>query len=273
MHILDAIENPDFCSTLLLAFALYLVGERLVRQRPRIRERGIQLAVMVLTAVCVYQYWTYGARSAPDLLGIALQGLFAAAVSLGAAWITLCALVPLWSITGLPARMVDRVRRLADAKRLALLQSAERERLLAAQLREKDTERSNAKTARLLQRRRTDARAKAELTYSLFAPKLADRFNAGHLSDYLRKYMGDDQPAEDVERRGEELIGTLQQHLEFIDPPGQKRSLDELARWHSEQKSLIENLPIDAKLQRMLLAELNGRHAELCQKLLAELEP
>jgi hypothetical protein len=273
MQFIDAFENPDACSTLLLICALYVVGDRLVQERPQLRERGIQIAVAVFVAFWAYECWASGARSAAEYLGVVIQALVVAAIALGASWIALRALAPLLSMAALPARMVDRARRRADAKRIGLLQSAERERQFAAQLRQQDAERSRAQAAFSVQRRRVDARAKAELTYSLFAPRLGDRFTAGHLSEYLRKYMGDEQPPEDVERRGTELVSTLQQHLEHVDPPGQKRTLDELANWHAEHKQLIERLPIDAKLQRMLLAELNGRHVELCQKLLAELEP
>ena len=59
------------------------------------------------------------------------------------------------------------------------------------------------------QRRRTDARAKASLTFSLFAPKIQGRFPQQMFDEFLSRYMGDDHPPEDVERRAEELLQTL----------------------------------------------------------------
>ena len=62
-------------------------------------------------------------------------------------------------------------------------------------------------------------------------------------------------------------------HLEEIEPPAEKRTLEELAHWFAEQRQRIEILPLDERVKDAHLAELNARYAELSSKLLESLQP
>ena len=119
----------------------------------------------------------------------------------------------------------------------------------------------------------TDARASAALAYSLYAAKIQKRLSQEMFDRFVATYMGDEQPAEDVERRGQELLRTLRQHLEEVEPPDQKRTLEDLARWFSEEKTRIESLPLENKVKRLHVVELTNRYAELSSKLLQRLQP
>jgi hypothetical protein len=123
------------------------------------------------------------------------------------------------------------------------------------------------------QKRRDESRSHCELTYSFYAPKLGERFTRAMLDSYIEKYMGDNQTPEDVERRGQELQVTLQKHLESVEPPKKKLTLESLARWFIEEKQRIESLPVDEKSKRRHIAELNGRYAELSSQLMENIQP
>ena len=122
-------------------------------------------------------------------------------------------------------------------------------------------------------RRRTDARAVAALAYSRYAAKIHKRFPQKMFDRFVATFMGDDQPPDDVHRRGQELLQMLQQNLEEVEPPEKKQTPEDLAQWFQNQKILIESLPIDDTFKRQQLAELNTRYSELSSKLMERLQP
>jgi hypothetical protein len=122
-------------------------------------------------------------------------------------------------------------------------------------------------------RRRTDARAKAVLTYSRYASKLGGRFTQQNLDHFTATYMGDDQPPDAVERHGAELLHLLQEHAATADPSEEKQTLDTLARWYLVQKENIESLPLDERAKRLHLVELTRRYNELSARLVEKLQP
>jgi hypothetical protein len=121
--------------------------------------------------------------------------------------------------------------------------------------------------------RRIEARSRGELAFSFFAPKLGKRFPRSMFDGYLEKYMNDSFSPEDVERRGRDLVQTLQRHVEAIEPPKKVRTLEDLAQWFTEKKEHIQHLPVDDKTKRFHLVELTQRYNELSSKLLEEIEP
>ncbi len=123
------------------------------------------------------------------------------------------------------------------------------------------------------QRRRTDARASAMLTYTTYAPKLGNRFTREMFDKYVSDFMGDQHAPEDVERRGQEVLSILERHVQEIQPPKETKSVEDLARWYQEQKDRIESLPMNARTKRTQLVDLNERYTELTTKLLENMGP
>ena len=91
--------------------------------------------------------------------------------------------------------------------------------------------------------------------------------------NYVASFMGDEHPPEDAERREQELTAILQKHVEELNPPRELRTIEGLARWFQQQKERIEALPLDDRVKRLHLVNVNQRYAELTTKLLEELEP
>lgn len=157
-----------------------------------------------------------------------------------------------------------RNRKIAE---LAALECQSRERELQRQSREHEMARRNA------QQRRVDARASCELLYNLHEADIRDRFNREALDRYMQKYMSDEETAETVERRGEELQGLIEKHCEvkgIVDDP---QSIDDLAQWFIDEKNRIELLPLDERMRASHLAHLNMRYAELSQEILEKVRP
>lgn len=69
------------------------------------------------------------------------------------------------------------------------------------------------------QRRREEARARVETAYALHAPELGERLSWGYVSDFMDRYINDHQSPESAERRAQQLIDVIQQHLRKVDPP------------------------------------------------------
>jgi len=123
------------------------------------------------------------------------------------------------------------------------------------------------------QRRRADARANCEFLYSLYAPEIGNRFSRNDLDAWIKKHMGDDQDPTIVEQRGEQLRRLIDHHREQVKPTPKFANIQELARWFQEQKAEIDTLPLDDKLKRAHLVNLNERYADLTTKLLESMQP
>ena len=113
--------------------------------------------------------------------------------------------------------------------------------------------------------------ADCELLYQLYAPEIAARFPRTSLDEWIKKYMGDDHSPTDVEQRADQLRKLITHHREQVIPTPQFTTLPELAAWFQQQKSEIEALPVDDRLRRTLLANLNVRNAELMNELFDKL--
>jgi len=272
-ELIYTLEQIDFWSALILIGALYMIGDRIVQGRPAMRERGVQCAIAAFGIYCVSAFLTYGSADAPELLGIAFRALLVAGIVLGLSWITLTALAPMGRLLTAPGRLWADHRRQTERTRQYQREQDEGRRREAEQARQRLERADGTQREASAERRRNDARAAAALTYSLYAPKVTERFSRQNFDEFVEMYMGDDHSADDVEKRGQELVRTLQQHLEQVEPPNEKRTLEDLARWFVEQKELIESLTLDDKLKRLHLAELNARYSDLSSNLMTELKP
>ncbi len=141
----------------------------------------------------------------------------------------------------------------------------ERER--AAKLEAERRERESARQHEA-QQQRADARADCEMLYQLYAVDISERFPRQALDEWIAKYMGDDQSAGNVHRRAEQLRKIIIHHREQVKPTPKFSDLTQLANWTSQQEEEIKSLPIDGRLQRMLLANLKVKNAELATQIL-----
>jgi hypothetical protein len=145
----------------------------------------------------------------------------------------------------------------------------------AHERRERDREnREQAERARAGgTRRRSDARARCELAYSLHAKDIADRFPRSMFDAFLQTYMSDTDEPEDVERRGRELEKMIDEHRKSVKPEKRPRTIQDLAEWYLREKQRIDALPLDEELKQEHMAALDMRYAELTQEMLQSLEP
>ena len=121
--------------------------------------------------------------------------------------------------------------------------------------------------------RKQNARASCELVFALHASEIEKRFTRKMFDDFVKKYMGDDQPPEVVEQRAFELKQVIQQHREKVSPTPQVSNVEDLTRWFIAEKARIEGLEIDGPLKKNLLVQLNERFAELSSQMLEKMGP
>ncbi len=123
------------------------------------------------------------------------------------------------------------------------------------------------------QRRRSDARANCELLYSHYVPEIGSRFPRSDLDAWINKHMADTEDPTVVEQRAEQLRRLIEYHREEIRPTPRFANVRELAEWLNKEKAEIDSLPVDDRVKRTLLANLNERNAELMTQLVGNLEP
>jgi hypothetical protein len=123
------------------------------------------------------------------------------------------------------------------------------------------------------QRRRSDARANCELLYSHYAPEIGQRFPRSDLDAWINKHMADTEAPAVVEQRAEQLRRLIEYHREQIRPTPRFSNVRELAEWLNKEKAEIESLPVDERIKRTLLANLNERNAELMTQIVSNMEP
>ncbi len=275
---IQLVRDGDLCSLTFLALLLLAIGNQFLNRSPTLRPWAVRIAAAAFLAFCGHGAWVYSPYDASDWILVLLRALVAAALIFGLASIILPVAAYLkLNLIDTPtgklhsARKSASQRRDEEARRIAEQQDeqiqAERERSArSGQLQQHETE-SEAT------RRRTDARAEIQLRFSLLAPKLGNRFTQEMLADYVTTYMGDDHSPDDVERRGHDLIATLETHLQEEEGAGTLVDLEQLDSWFQIQKQRIDHSLAEDKLKRQLLALLNVQYAELAQKLIENLEP
>jgi hypothetical protein len=171
-------------------------------------------------------------------------------------------------------RKLQRQRQTSREQLRQRLEDAERRRQeeleRPARLAREAIERQERETA---QRRREDVRIRCELSYDRYATDLATRFPRAMFQDYLKRYLWDDRPADEVERRGVQLDDLILFHVAKIDPPKKCQNIEDLSRWYMEEKRRIDTVDIDPMYKATYLAQINARYAELTEKLLSEMTP
>ena len=70
--------------------------------------------------------------------------------------------------------------------------------------------------------------------------------------------------------RPQELI---KQHLAKADPRSSALSLDDLTLWYQNTRREIERQPVDDRVKRSQIAQLNVRYNELVQQQMEDLQP
>jgi hypothetical protein len=274
---LETIDSGEAFALLVLVGIVTQIGTMMTQDSPICRQWGWRLAAAALVAYALYRGVSEPTADPNAWIHILVRGALAAGLALGVAWIVLSVL---GFISGYLLGFIQR-RILAFTDAMKRRRGERSRRLpdnaasLRAQLEAERRARQHQDAAVLAdaKRRATDARAAAALAYSLYAAKVHQRFSQEMFDAFVAAYMGDNQPADDVERRGRELLRTLQQHLEEVEPPDQKRTLEDLARWFAEEKTRIESLPLEDKVKRLHIVELTSRYAELSSKLLQRLQP
>ena len=276
--IVQIINAGDFCSTAFLAFFLFCIGGKMVEGRPTLCQWGKRIAAAAFLFYVVHEAYASQPIDASGWIGVLLRGLLAGGMVLGLAWIALTVFafartyllqLPLAKLRSMTQSIRQR-RSVQEERSSGTAEDALRRQCQQEEQRRKREQADDVAQAR---RRRVNARADAALAFSRYASKIGNRFSQDMFDHFVATYMTDDQPADDVEHRGQELLSTLRQHLEEIEPPGKKRTLEELAQWHQEEKAHIEALDTDARTKRIHLATLNTRYADLAAQLMEEIEP
>lgn len=123
------------------------------------------------------------------------------------------------------------------------------------------------------QKQRSDARARCELFYNLHGPEIRERFSHSQFQDYWKRHFGDENPPEYVEERAAQLLSIMQQHLEKAGHREQKKSLADIAAWFLEEKTKIDELPLNPEDKEQMIADLEGRFTQLQQKHIRSMNP
>lgn len=278
----NAIQEGDYCALAFFSVILIFVGDRMIQSRPLLRIWGMRIAALAFVAFVVAHIVQAGSPTPSDLAMAAIVGLLGALVVLGPAWIVLAILgffggyyrnAANSANSAAHRRQLERERKEAEKrKRQEQIewekQAPQRERArLEAEMRQREESKRNADAKKI----RSDARADCEMLYQLYAPEIDTRFPRASLDEWIKKYMGDDQSPSDVEQRADQLRKLIIHHREQVKPTPKFSTMADLATWFQEQKSQIETLPIEDRLRRMLLANLNVRNAELMATLLEQI--
>lgn len=263
----DLFPERDFCSTAIFLLALLWIGGKAVEQRPTLRRRGKNLATLAFFGFGLFEWLGTNPSGFDAWITVLVRALFVALITLPIAWLGLVLLAFLYRLTiTVP---LAKLRSLRHAARRRKMQRRDQRHSDERQASNREQSRHQSEA----QRRRTDARAAVALSYSLVAPKLGARFSQQMFDDYVAKFMGDEHPPEDVERRGQELLSLFEKHVAELQRPQSSTTIESLTNWYEEQKARIEALPAEEKIKRIYLSNLNERYAQLMDKLMETMEP
>lgn len=277
--IVNSIQDGDVCGLFFFSIVVMFVGDRMINGFPALRLLGLRAAAFAFVGFTASHIVNTNGSTGSDLAMAGIVGLLGAIVALGPAWIILACLGYVgrhYQNATSSARSATHNRRFRrerenaeQAKRREQLewerQAPQRERArleMIARQREESMKQMDAHKVR------TNARADCELLYQLYAPEIDQRFPRASLDEWMNKYMGDDQSPAEIETRAEQLRKLILHHLEQVKPAPKFSSLNQLANWFQDQKSQIDTLPIEDRLRRVLIANLNVRNAELMQSII-----
>lgn len=273
--ILDLIDEPDFCALPVFILVLVVVGKQMAGENRVPLQWSARLSAAALIAYAIHAGLVFGPSTAEDWIGVMIRGLLATGLTFGICLILLA--IAAFIYRHVFASPLAKVRELLHAKKASEEQrqqaQEDQRRRENEEVDRKAREQQQAKTQAEAQRRRTNARASAALTFSLYAPKLGARFTREMCDNYVNSFMGDEHSPQDVERRREELVAILDKHVGELPPPKKATTVEELASWFQDQQQRIESLPIDEKAKRAHLVELKQRYSELNCDFLQRMKP
>ncbi len=115
-------------------------------------------------------------------------------------------------------------------------------------------------------RRRDRVRLKLELNYLLVAPEIGARLPRTQFEEFLKRYLSDHLPPEEVEENGRQLQQLLLEHRQHA-PEAEKRfhTLEDVMTWFLEEQKRLEGFDGPEKEERLRL--LHKQYLEKVDKI------
>jgi hypothetical protein len=283
MAIAAIFDDLDVCSGGIVAAVILSVGFKLTERRPDVRNKAVTFGFVAFLAIFILILRQDA--DATEYAASAIQAGVAAAGVTGVACIAFPLLRFLFNVfVDAPRKRLAKMageRHEETARRNAKRESDVRARQAEDERKRADEEYARTAPDRALkeqaalddQSRRERARSSCELTYRLYGPEIRDRFTKKMLDEYIAKYMNDRVSAQEVEDQARRVIDMMQHHKEHITPSQNFKTLEDVARWYSDQKEQIEQSVDDDDLKQTLLGELRERYTDLSMAFLHRAQP
>ncbi|HUY33185.1 MAG TPA: hypothetical protein VMV69_10415 [Pirellulales bacterium] len=284
MNFIESLHYSDFFSTFFLCCLLLIVGIKIAGEHPLSITYGKRAGYVTFLAYCIVALLHFSPSDAGEIAAIVIRALIFTGIVVGATWI----LMPI--IQGLGAagekkraarhrRELDQERRRHEEERQRLDKERrrgddERKSLQLEIQRDSDTRAQRQRmVAELEKRQRLAARAQCELLYNLYKPLIASRFDKAALDEFMKKYMGDDQTPETVEKHGQQLCELIENHRREVEAPDDPTTIASVTEWMTAEQTRIEALPLDQRMKDELLRHLKIRYMKLAQDALKKATP
>lgn len=218
--------------------------------------RYIRVAAAASLVYAGYALVTAPQYNADELRGIGLRSLAVAGLAMVIAWI----IQPVWDfLKGMFVKPGAEANRAPAPATSPAPAPSPRHTMLAppAEL--------PTGTGDEAQRRREQVRLQVELHYALVLPD-GPRWPRAALDDFVRRHLGDQLPAEQVEENGQQLLDMLRR-LPAQDPaPGS--GLEELTRWYLEEQRRLLALDLDPEARQERLRQLHQQYLTRAEPIL-----
>lgn len=279
-YVIRFLQSTDILSLIVLLLVSYYAGAFIAHGNQRCLAAGKVVGVAIGLVCIALQAIEFQSATTGNWVPVVIRGVMLGIFSMFATWVTLPLLIVIYDQT------LGRIQRAIAAQ---CEQSAQARRKLEEQRqwkeRQRDAESAERRAASIreqnraeeelrqqerarTQKRRDDARSRSELLYTLFAPDVAKRFTRSMFDSFLVRYMGDSTSVAEIEERERQLLGILEEHRSVVRPEPRFRNLDDIARWYSEEKQRIENLPIDPNFRDEYLVRLSYAYTDLTDNFL-----
>ena len=229
------------------------------------RVRALAAAAGVVTCFVVYlaHRGDFGESLGAGLVTTAVAALLLAALLPPALFVCVHVVAPPLRWLGDVWGLVTRTRQRRRAERAAR-RERDRHEGAAPDRAKADKERATD------QRRRADARAACEIFYSLHAPEIGPRFAKDEFATFVARHLGDEHPPEYVERRAEQLLALLKQHLRKVLPPLGTETLDEILAAFDDRIRRVRASTLDDRDQEVVLLQLEQEREDAIRRALRE---
>lgn len=284
-QLLAILNGDDFLFLGFLIALLCFVGNKMVEPGSSTFRLSQRLAVAAFIAYGIYGCIVAGPTTAEQSFAISFRALFAAGLALGLSRVLLPAVAFLYHYTtGLVVRQLcswhraikENIARRKNDRELAerrRREDEEYERSAPERERAQKLAAERAKAEAEANRRRKDCRVACEILYSLHAPEMGRRFTKEMFDDFVKRHLSDVHAPEYVEERARQLQDIIRKHLEKIEPPTKKLSIQGLAEWYDSVRQQILASSADDRAKRVQVVQLNERYLELMNQLMEELKP